>query len=125
MELDTTTTTGTTEAGELAAAYYESWQARDFDRLRSLLADDVTFQGPLGTADGAEACAAGVEGMSRIVTEVAVRHIFAAGQDAVTWFDLHTEVAPPCPTASWIHVADGRIQTIQATFDPRPLLPPS
>ncbi len=118
-------TTATATAAELAATYYASWRARDFAALRAILAEDVTFQGPLGTAEGAEACASGVEGMSRIVTDVVVRHVFADGDDAVTWFDLHTEVAPPCPTASWIHVADGRIATIQATFDPRPLLAPA
>jgi hypothetical protein len=110
------------DAAELAATYYRSWRAKDFATLRSILADDVTFQGPLGTADGADACVAGVEGMSRMVTDVDVQHIFADGDDALTWFDLHTEIAPPCPTASWIHVTDGRIATIRATFDPRPLL---
>jgi SnoaL-like domain len=118
-------TTGSADAGTLAATYYRSWQARDFATLRSILADDVTFRGPLGTADGADACVAGVEGMSRMVTDVVVRHIFGEGDDAVTWFVLHTEMAPPCPTATWIHAVDGRIATIEATFDPRPLLPPS
>ncbi len=44
--------------------------------------------------------------------------------DVLTWFDLHTSVAPPAPTANWSHVEDGRITTIQVTFDARPLAPP-
>ena len=38
------------------------------------------------------------------------------------WFDLHTSEAPPCPTVNWSHVEHGKIKTIRATFDPRPLL---
>jgi len=30
------------------------------------------------------------------------------GPDVVTWFDLHTSVADPIPTANWSHVEDGR-----------------
>ena len=113
------------DPAQLAATYYRSWAAKDFDTLRQVLADDVTFRGPLGTADGVDACVAGVQGMSRMVTDVVVRGIFAQGDDVVTWFELHTDVADPCPTATWIHVRDGHIATIEAAFDPRPLLPPS
>jgi hypothetical protein len=119
------TTNPTADAAALAATYYQSWKAKDFATLRSLLADDVTFRGPLGTADGADECAKGVEGMSQMVTDVDVRKIFGDGDDAVTWFDLHTSVAPPCATATWMHAENGQIKSIQATFDPRPLLPPS
>jgi hypothetical protein len=39
----------------------------------------------------------------------------------LTWFDLHTVVAPPAPTANWQHVEDGRITRIRVAFDPRAL----
>jgi ketosteroid isomerase-like protein len=105
--------------------YFSSWQARDFDRLRSVLADDVTFVGPLGRANGADECRQGIEGLSRIVTDIVVQRRFVAGDDVLTWFDLHTRDAPPCPTANWSHVENGRITRIRVTFDPRPLLPPA
>jgi len=60
-----------------------------------VLADDATFRGPLGQRRYA---------------------------DVLTWFDLHTSEAPPCPTVNWSHVEHGKIKTIRATFDPRPLL---
>lgn len=40
----------TGSARDVADTYFEAWQARDFERLRSILADDVTFDGPLGQA---------------------------------------------------------------------------
>jgi SnoaL-like domain len=113
------------DPGALAASYFRAWQDRDFDALRSVLADDVTFRGPLGTADNADECIAGLRGMSQIMTDIVVRKRFVDGQDVLTWFDLHTTVAPPAPTANWSHVEDGKIKTIQAVFDARPLAPPS
>jgi hypothetical protein len=40
-------------------AYYDAWKASDFDRLRSLLADDMQFSGPLAEINGADECVAG------------------------------------------------------------------
>jgi len=35
--------------------------------------------------------------------------------------DLHTTVAPPAPTASWLPIEDGKIMRIRVTFDRRAL----
>jgi ketosteroid isomerase-like protein len=39
-----------TPAIEAATTYFDAWKAEDFDRLRSVLADDVTFTGPINRA---------------------------------------------------------------------------
>lgn len=109
----------------LAATYFESWKSRDFATLRSILADDATFRGPLGAADDADTCIQGLRGMAQIVTDIVVHHVFVDDPDVLTWFDLHTTVAPPSPTANWSRVEDGKIKTIRVTFDARPLAPPS
>ena len=90
--------------------------------LCTVLADDVTFVGALGTADGAEECLAGLQGMSKIVTQVDVQHRWVDGADVITWYDLHTATTDPLPTVNWMHVVDGRIDRIRVAFDPRPLL---
>src|SRR3954447_14982308 len=107
---------------ELAETYFRCWLARDFPTLRGVLADDATFSGPLGTAGSGDECIAGLRGMAEILTDAVVVRRFVDGDDVLTWFDLHTSVAPPAPTANWMHVADGRISAIRGTFDPRPLL---
>lgn len=109
------------DPGQLATIYFTSWKDHDFDTLRSVLADDVTFRGPLGTADDAETCIQGLKGMSQIITDIVIGHMFVDGDDVLTWFDLHTTVAPPCPTANWSHVANGKISAIRVTFDARDL----
>ncbi|MGH3432792.1 MAG: nuclear transport factor 2 family protein, partial [Thermocrispum sp.] len=93
----------------VADTYFTSWRGKDFDALRSVLAADVTFSGPLAELQGAEACRAGLERMSEIVTDIEVIKRFVDGEDVLTWFKLHTSVAPPLPTANWSRVRDGKI----------------
>jgi ketosteroid isomerase-like protein len=107
----------------LATTYFEAWKAKDFDTLRAALADDARFTGPMGTADDGDACIQGLRGLRESLTDIVVRRMWIDGDDAITWFELHTTVADPCPVANWSHVEDGRIKRIQVTFDPRPLLP--
>ncbi|MGH9129884.1 MAG: nuclear transport factor 2 family protein [Acidimicrobiales bacterium] len=107
---------------ELVAIYFEAWQARDPDRLRSILADDVTFIGTLGTTDGVDETVAGLMGMAQIITDIEVLVRLADDTDVITWFRLHTTIAPPAATANWSHVEHGRITAIRATFDPREIL---
>lgn len=107
---------------ELSATYFLAWKARDRATLRQILADDCTFGGPLATLGNAEDCVAGLIGMADIITDIVVSKRLADGDDVITWFDLHTRVAPPCATANWTHVEQGRITAIRVAFDPRRLL---
>ncbi|MDQ6774004.1 MAG: nuclear transport factor 2 family protein [Candidatus Dormibacteraeota bacterium] len=107
----------------LAATYFRAWKEKDFTTLRSVLADEATFRGPLGTADDAETCIEGMKGMSQIITDIVIHHTFVDGDDVLTWFDLYTTIAQPSPTANWSHIENGKITTIQVTFDGRPLAP--
>jgi limonene-1,2-epoxide hydrolase len=110
------------EAAELAQRYFDAWQAGDEQALSGVLAEDVTFRGPLGTATGREECIAGLLGMLGIVTEIEIHARVADTSDVITWFDLHTSVASPSPTANWSHVENGRIARIQVAFDPREIV---
>lgn len=101
--------------------YFRAWLERDFDALRAILADDVSFVGPLATLDDADACITGLRGMSEIVTDIAVHRRWVDGPDVLTWFDLHTTIGPPTPTANWSHVDHGKISAIRVAFDARPL----
>ena len=114
-------TTRSTDPATLAATYVTARQAHDWATLRSILADDVTFRGPLGSADDAEECLAGLQGMARTLDHIEVHARLSDDTDVITWVDLHSTVAPPAPTA-WTRVRDGRIAAIRVTFDPRATL---
>lgn len=111
------------DAEQVAATYFTAWKGRDFTTFRSVLADNVVFDGPLGHVEGGDACAQALRRMSQIVTGIVVQKRFVDGPDVLTWFDLHTSVAPPCPTANWSHVENGKITRVRVAFDPRPLAP--
>ena len=106
---------------DVGATYFAAWMRGDFGAVRSILADDVTFDGPLGHAGNADECVAGLKRMSQIVTKIDVRKTFVDGPDVLTWFDLHTATTEPIPTVNWRHIEDGKITFIRVTFDPRPL----
>jgi len=108
----------------VAEIYFDAWRRRDFAALRSILADDVEFRGPLAQLDNAEDCVEGLRRMSSIVTDLVVQKRFVDGSDLLTWFDLHTSAADPVPTANCSHVEGGKITQIRVAFDARELASP-
>ncbi|MER7752653.1 nuclear transport factor 2 family protein [Kitasatospora sp. NPDC097643] len=114
--------TTTKTVREISETYFTAWQAGDFETLRELLAEDVDFVGALGTASGVEEALAGLKGLGRVLEKIEVHARVVEGDDVITWFDLHTSIAPPAATANWSHVENGRITRIRVTFDPRELL---
>ena len=108
-----------TDAMAVAATYFDAWRARDFTRLRSVLADGVDFAGPLARVRGSDDCLRGLQGMAQIMTGLEVRKVFHDGPDVLTWFDLASSVADTVPVANWMHVEGGTITRIQVAFDAR------
>jgi len=115
MTNDDSATTATTAA----ATYFDAWLAKDFARLREVLADDVDFAGPLGQVASADECLRGLEGLATIMTGIQIQKVFRAGSDVLTWYDMATTVADPVPVANWMQIEDGKITRIRVAFDPR------
>lgn len=108
----------------VAATYFEAWKAKDLVKYRAILADDCTFDGPLGHETSADDCTRAFGNLANITTDVVVNRVFVDGDDVCTWFDLLTSPASLSPVVNWSHVEDGRITRILVTFDPRPLTNP-
>jgi ketosteroid isomerase-like protein len=111
-----------TDPRALAATYFESWQAADVQRLRSILADDVSFSGPLAQVDGADQYADSIRGLFQATEKIVLHKVWVDGDDVLTWFDLHMPGAPPAPVAQWCRVQGGKVTRVQVTFDPRGIL---
>ncbi len=105
---------------QLAAAYFDAWQADDVEAVRPLLADGVDFVGALGTAQGVAECVAGLRGMFGMTESVRVVRRWIDGDDVITWFELQINGATMA-VVNWSHVTAGRIDRIRVTFDPRPI----
>jgi len=110
------------DAREIVERYFTALAQRDFAALRSLLHDDVSFKGALGTTDGAEEYVNGLQRMMATMTGMERRVIFAEGDEVCQVYDL-TLAEPPVtlPIAQWLTVRDGRIAALRVYFDPRPL----
>jgi SnoaL-like domain len=104
------------------ATYFDCWRKGDLVTLRSILADDVDFRSPLAHLTNGDECVTAMRGLVQTTTDIVVRKVFEDDQDVLTWFELHTAAAPPCPVANWSHVDRGKIDRIRVAFDPRPLL---
>jgi ketosteroid isomerase-like protein len=111
------------DAANVATAYFEAWKANDFHTMRSLVAEDVVFEGPLATLVGADEYTKGIRGLSRLISEIVILKVFVEGQDVLTWYEMHTTVASPVPVANWLHVEGGKIDTLRVAFDARDLAP--
>ena len=111
------------DAAKVASAYFDAWKVNDFDTMRSLVADEITFAGPLAQLEGAQDYMEGIKGMSRIKSDIVIRKTFVDGPDVLTWYELHTTVASPVPVANWLHIEDGKITSLRVAFDARELAP--
>src|ERR1700679_1066569 len=111
---------------QLAAGYFDAWEAGDSERLRPLIADDISFRGPLAEVHGADDYISSIDGLFGATDKLVIHRRWVDADadtgDVLTWFDLHVQGAPPAPVASWIHVEHGTIQRVQVTFDPRGML---
>ena len=111
------------DAANVVTSYFDAWKADDFETMRSLVAEDVRFEGPLATLVGAEDYIKGIQRLSQVISEIVIRKTFVDGQDVLTWYDMHTTVASPVPVANWLHVEEGKITALRVAFDARELAP--
>lgn len=109
---------------ELAGDEMGAWTSGDFDRVRTLVSDDVTFRGAMGTTSGVDAYVEGLTGLAQIVAGVGIHRVFADGDDVSVIYDLQTRSGESLPCAAWYQFRDARIVSKQVFFDPRPILPP-
>jgi hypothetical protein len=62
-----------------------------------------------------------LEGLAKITTGAERRGMVVDGDDVCILYDLVTESAGPLPTSTWYHIQDGKIDSVRAYFDARPL----
>jgi ketosteroid isomerase-like protein len=106
----------------IASECLQAWTSGDFASARATLDDNVEFLGPLGTTRGADAYIEGVQGFARSIDRVEINHSISENEHAVLLYALVTKDGKRVPTAGHYIVRDGKIVSVRAYFDPRPLL---
>lgn len=114
------------KAHEIVDAYFAAMGKKDFDTIRTLVHDDVTFKGALGTTNGADDYVGGLRQTLANMRAVKRHVISAEGENVFQVYDLvMSEPDVSLPVAQWLRVRDGKIAALQVFFDPRPLMGPT
>jgi ketosteroid isomerase-like protein len=112
------------DSAQVADGFFDAWTSKDFERARSLLHDDVSFEGPIDKFNDADSYLASLRQLSGIVTGAEKRKMFVDGNDVCVIYDLKTAPVPSSRTCEWYRVRDGKISSIWVVFDARPFAPP-
>src|SRR5215469_12248057 len=105
------------DSAQVAEEFFEAWTTKDFERARTLLKDDLHFEGPIDTFDDADSYIASLTQLSGIVTGAEKRKVFVDGDDVCVIYDLKTAPIPSSRTSEWYRVSDGKISSVSVVFD--------
>lgn len=110
-------------ATDVVEKYSRALAGRDFAAARSLLADDLRFEGPIDRFDRADDYMKAISGLYGMVKGVEHQATIAQGDDVAVFYLLDTPMAK-APVAEWYTVRDGKVVQLRAYFDARPFAPP-
>lgn len=103
---------------DIARAFEAAWQARDFEKSRTHLADDLVYDDPFGRETKPEAVMGKYMGISQVVAGPA-NELAAFGDDraAVIFYELPTSVFGTAVNANRYIVRDGKITEMTVVYD--------
>jgi ketosteroid isomerase-like protein len=108
------------DAAEVAEGFFDAWTGKDFDRARTLVHDDVSFQGPIDSFSDADSYLASLRQLTGIMLGADKKKVFVDGDDVCVIYDLKTAPVPSARTCEWYHVRDGKVASVSVVFDARP-----
>ena len=82
---------------------------------------DAVFESPLGRYQGLAALQKGLADFVRIMKSIEVVHLTADDDTCAAVLNIDT-IFGPIPFLEYFHVADGKIISIRAYYDPRPIV---
>jgi limonene-1,2-epoxide hydrolase len=109
----------TNPASDIVNRFAGALQARDFTAARSLLADNLRFEGPIDRFEKADDYIKAISGLYGMVKGIDLQATIAEGENVAVFYVLKTPMAD-APVAEWYTVRDGKIVHLRAYFDARP-----
>ncbi len=106
-------------ATDVVDSYSHALEARDFTAARSLLADNLRFEGPIDRFEKADDYIKAITGLYGMVKGIEHQATITEGENVATFYVLDTPVAQ-APVAEWYTVRGGKIVQIRTYFDARP-----
>ena len=113
-------------SSDVVDRYTRALSARDFATARSLMADNLRFEGPIDRFDRADDFVKTISELyGSVVKGVQHQATIADGDEVAVFYILDTPMAK-APVAEWYTIRDGKIAQVRAYFDARPFArPPS
>ena len=108
-------------AREIVESYREALGKGDFATARSLMQDNMTFEGPIDTFSKADDYLESNKKLASIIQRIDLKKVFVDGDDVCVLYDMVTNTpAGTAFIAEWYQVKGGKIAYIRAVFDARP-----
>src|SRR5438876_11289296 len=108
-------------AREIVESYRAALGKGDFATARTLMQDNMTFQGPLDTFNTAYQYLEASKRLASIIQRIDVKKMFVDGSDVCVLYEMVTNTpAGTAFIAEWYQVKDGKIAALRAIFDARP-----
>jgi limonene-1,2-epoxide hydrolase len=106
------------DAREVVISFIKALNDEDFNLARRCVNDKISFVGPMGSRQGAEAY---FHDMERLRLKYQVKKVFVDGNDVCLLYDL-TISGVTVFSCGWYRVESGKIQSLKVVFDSRPIL---
>src|SRR5216683_3396476 len=108
-------------ASEVVESYRAALGKGDFATARTLMQDNMTFQGPLDTFTTADQYLEASKRLASIIQRIDVKKTFVDGNDVCVLYEMVTNTpAGTAFIAEWYQVEGGKIAALSAVFDARP-----
>jgi hypothetical protein len=106
---------------DLAMAYYQAMNERNFTGVEKYLDSNVRFTTPLADLTGKEAVVSAIKGFMTVAKKVAINASFGNGDQVMLAYEVDFP-APigTIPSATLMTFKDGFITRIQLFYDARP-----
>jgi len=105
---------------EVVDAYFDAMAARDFDRLRTCLADTgFSHRSPIAAIGDPDTYALYISRIGPVLEGLDRRRTFVDGEEVCAILDYRMRLSElmVVPVVIWFRVADGRICSIETFFD--------
>lgn len=106
------------DSKQIVLGFIDAMNQFDYGRARSLVTEDMSFVGVLGTRNGADAY---FSDMQKMKFQYNVIRAFADGNDVCLIYDIDMG-AQTIFCCGWYQLQDNKIKSFRVVFDPRPLL---
>jgi hypothetical protein len=102
---------------DVAVAFIEAWARSDMATVAAYVAEDITYEGPMAQATGAEAYLNAVSGFSELVTELKILAATGDDEQALIMYDMVTGPFGTLRAAEHLVISEGKVSASKLVFD--------